>query len=64
MNTGARRCCCEPRFLVDVESYTKIQGQPLFAAEIQTQIEERVEPTGADSIASSPGGESAGRFER
>jgi 2-oxoglutarate ferredoxin oxidoreductase subunit alpha len=29
-------------FLVDVESYAKVQGQPLFAAELERQIMERV----------------------
>jgi hypothetical protein len=29
------------RYLVDVESFCKIQGQPLFAAEIAHEIEER-----------------------
>ena len=33
--------CCAARFLVDVESYTKVQGQPLFAGEILEQIAER-----------------------
>ena len=28
-------------FLLDIESYSKIQGQPLFASEIQRLIEER-----------------------
>jgi hypothetical protein len=29
------------RFLVDVESFCKVQGQPLFAGEICDQIAER-----------------------
>ena len=29
------------QFLVDVESYSKVQGQPLFAAEIEQLIAER-----------------------
>jgi 2-oxoglutarate ferredoxin oxidoreductase subunit alpha len=41
MNSGQLALLLRGRFLVDVESYTKIQGQPLFAAEIQAQIEER-----------------------
>jgi 2-oxoglutarate ferredoxin oxidoreductase subunit alpha len=41
MNTGQLAQLLRARFLVDVESYTKVQGQPLFAAEISEQIEER-----------------------
>ena len=41
MNTGQLVMLLRARFLVDAESYTKVQGQPLFAAEIQAQIEER-----------------------
>jgi 2-oxoglutarate ferredoxin oxidoreductase subunit alpha len=46
MNTGQLAQLLRAKFLVDVESFTKIQGQPLFAAEIQQQIAERV--MGAD----------------
>jgi 2-oxoglutarate ferredoxin oxidoreductase subunit alpha len=41
MNTGQLAQLLRARFLVDVESFTKVQGQPLFAAEIREQIEER-----------------------
>jgi 2-oxoglutarate ferredoxin oxidoreductase subunit alpha len=41
MNTGQLAMVLRSRFLVDVESYCKVQGQPLFAAEIRQQIEER-----------------------
>ena len=29
------------KYLVDVESFCKVQGQPLFAAEIEREIAER-----------------------
>jgi 2-oxoglutarate ferredoxin oxidoreductase subunit alpha len=41
MNTGQLAMLLRARFLVDVESYTKVQGVPLTAAEIHEQIEER-----------------------
>jgi 2-oxoglutarate/2-oxoacid ferredoxin oxidoreductase subunit alpha len=41
MNSGQLASVLRARFLVDVESFTKIQGQPLFAAEILEQIAER-----------------------
>ena len=34
MNTGQLAPVLRAAFLVDIESYTKVQGQPLFAAEI------------------------------
>jgi 2-oxoglutarate/2-oxoacid ferredoxin oxidoreductase subunit alpha len=41
MNTGQLAQVLRGRFLVDVESFGKVQGQPLFAAEIEQQIEAR-----------------------
>ncbi len=41
MNTGQLARVLRAEFLVDVESFCKVQGQPLFAAEIEQQIEER-----------------------
>jgi 2-oxoglutarate/2-oxoacid ferredoxin oxidoreductase subunit alpha len=41
MNTGQLAQVLRSRFLVDVESFCKMQGQPLFAAEIEQQIAER-----------------------
>jgi 2-oxoglutarate ferredoxin oxidoreductase subunit alpha len=41
MNTGQLAHVLRGKFLVDVESYCKVQGQPLFAAEIQQAIEVR-----------------------
>jgi 2-oxoglutarate ferredoxin oxidoreductase subunit alpha len=41
MNTGQLSQILRARFLVDVESFCKLQGQPLFAAEIEQQIVER-----------------------
>jgi 2-oxoglutarate/2-oxoacid ferredoxin oxidoreductase subunit alpha len=41
LNTGQLAMLLRARFLVDAESYTKVEGQPLFAAEIQALIEER-----------------------
>jgi 2-oxoglutarate ferredoxin oxidoreductase subunit alpha len=41
MNTGQLAQVLRAKFLVDVESFCKVQGQPLFAGEIEHQIEER-----------------------
>jgi 2-oxoglutarate ferredoxin oxidoreductase subunit alpha len=41
MNTGQLSQLLRARYLVDVESYSKVHGQPLFAAEIEQAIEER-----------------------
>ncbi len=41
MNCGQLAQVLRARFLVDVESFTKVQGQPLFASEIEQNIEER-----------------------
>jgi 2-oxoglutarate ferredoxin oxidoreductase subunit alpha len=41
LNSGQLAQVLRGRFLVDVESFTKVQGQPLFAAEIEQQIAER-----------------------
>jgi 2-oxoglutarate ferredoxin oxidoreductase subunit alpha len=41
MNSGQLAFLLRAKFLVDVESYCKIQGQPLFAAEIEREIAER-----------------------
>jgi 2-oxoglutarate ferredoxin oxidoreductase subunit alpha len=41
MNTGQLAQVLRARFLVDVESFCKMTGQPLFSAEIEQQIEER-----------------------
>jgi 2-oxoglutarate ferredoxin oxidoreductase subunit alpha len=38
MNTGQLAQVLRARFLVDVESFCKVQGQPLFAAEIEREI--------------------------
>ena len=38
MNSGQLALLLRAKFLVDVESYCKVQGQPLFAAEIERQI--------------------------
>ena len=37
MNCGQLAQVLRARFLVDVESFTKVQGQPLFASEIEQQ---------------------------
>ncbi len=42
LNTGQLAQVLRAKFLVDVESFCKVQGQPLFAAEIEHQILERV----------------------
>jgi 2-oxoglutarate ferredoxin oxidoreductase subunit alpha len=41
MNTGQLAKILRAKFLVDVESYCKVQGQPLYAAEIERAIEAR-----------------------
>jgi 2-oxoglutarate/2-oxoacid ferredoxin oxidoreductase subunit alpha len=41
MNSGQLAQLLRAKFLVDVESFGKVQGQPLFSAEIEQQIEER-----------------------
>jgi 2-oxoglutarate ferredoxin oxidoreductase subunit alpha len=41
MNTGQLAQLLRAKFLVDVESFCKVQGQPLFAAEIERLVEER-----------------------
>jgi 2-oxoglutarate/2-oxoacid ferredoxin oxidoreductase subunit alpha len=41
MNTGQLAQVLRGRFLVDVESFSKVQGQPLFSGEIEMAIGER-----------------------
>jgi 2-oxoglutarate ferredoxin oxidoreductase subunit alpha len=41
LNSGQLASVLRSRFLVDVESYCKVRGQPLFAAEVAEQIEVR-----------------------
>jgi 2-oxoglutarate ferredoxin oxidoreductase subunit alpha len=41
LNTGQLAAVLRARYLVDVESFCKVAGQPLHAAEIETAIEER-----------------------
>jgi 2-oxoglutarate ferredoxin oxidoreductase subunit alpha len=41
MNTGQLAQVLRAKFLIDVESFCKVQGQPLFAGEIAQQIAER-----------------------
>jgi 2-oxoglutarate ferredoxin oxidoreductase subunit alpha len=41
MNSGQLSQILRARYLVDVESLTKVQGQPLFSGEIEMAIEER-----------------------
>jgi 2-oxoglutarate ferredoxin oxidoreductase subunit alpha len=41
LNSGHLAMLLRSRFLVDVESYTKIQGQPLFASEVEEEIANR-----------------------
>jgi 2-oxoglutarate ferredoxin oxidoreductase subunit alpha len=41
MNTGQLAELLRAKYLVDVESFCKVQGQPLFASEIEEQIGER-----------------------
>ena len=41
MNTGQLAKILRAKYLVDVESFCKVQGQPLFAAELEQEIEAR-----------------------
>jgi 2-oxoglutarate ferredoxin oxidoreductase subunit alpha len=41
MNSGQLAQLLRARFLVDVESFCKLRGQPLFSAEVEEQIAER-----------------------
>jgi 2-oxoglutarate ferredoxin oxidoreductase subunit alpha len=43
MNTGQLALLLRGRFLVDIESFCKIEGHPLFAAEIEREILARTE---------------------
>jgi 2-oxoglutarate ferredoxin oxidoreductase subunit alpha len=38
MNSGQLALLVRGRFLVDARSYTKVQGQPIFAEELETEI--------------------------
>ena len=42
MNTGQLAQILRADCLVDVESYCKLEGKPLFAAELERAIEERL----------------------
>jgi 2-oxoglutarate ferredoxin oxidoreductase subunit alpha len=42
LNTGQLAMLLRARFLVDVESFCKVEGRPLFAAEVEREIVERV----------------------
>ena len=42
MNSGQLALLLRARYLVDVESYCKVQGQPLFAGELEREIEARM----------------------
>jgi 2-oxoglutarate ferredoxin oxidoreductase subunit alpha len=41
MNTGQLAQVLRARYLIDVESFCKVQGQPLFSGEIEMAIGER-----------------------
>jgi 2-oxoglutarate/2-oxoacid ferredoxin oxidoreductase subunit alpha len=42
LNTGQLAKVLRAKYLVDVESFSKVQGKPLFAAEIEREIEARL----------------------
>ena len=42
MNSGQLASLLRAEFLVDVESYGRLEGRPLFAAELEREIEERL----------------------
>jgi 2-oxoglutarate ferredoxin oxidoreductase subunit alpha len=41
MNTGQLASVLRARYLVDVETYSKVEGQPIFATDIEREIEAR-----------------------
>jgi 2-oxoglutarate/2-oxoacid ferredoxin oxidoreductase subunit alpha len=43
MNTGQLAQVLRAKFLVDVESFCKVQGQPIFSAEVEREIAARTE---------------------
>ena len=45
MNTGQLAQVLRAKFLVDVESFCKVQGQPIFSAEVEREIVARSEVT-------------------
>jgi 2-oxoglutarate ferredoxin oxidoreductase subunit alpha len=42
MNSGQLASLLRARFLVDVDSYGKVEGRPLFASELERELEERL----------------------
>ena len=44
LNSGQLSLLLRARFLVDIESFCKVQGQPLFASEIEAEVAKRVGP--------------------
>ena len=42
MNTGQLAHLLRAEFLVDVESYCKLEGKPLFAGELERELEARL----------------------
>ena len=46
MNTGQLAQVLRAKYLVDVESFCKVQGQPLFTGEIEQQIAMRADDDG------------------
>jgi 2-oxoglutarate ferredoxin oxidoreductase subunit alpha len=49
MNTGQLAMLLRSRFLIDVESFCKVEGQPIFAAEIEREILARTAPRNGGS---------------
>jgi 2-oxoglutarate ferredoxin oxidoreductase subunit alpha len=41
LNSGQLAMMLRAKYLVEVESFCKVQGQPLFASEIEEEIEAR-----------------------
>jgi 2-oxoglutarate ferredoxin oxidoreductase subunit alpha len=42
MNTGQLAKVLRAEFLIDIESYCKVEGQPLFAAELEREMLDRL----------------------
>jgi 2-oxoglutarate/2-oxoacid ferredoxin oxidoreductase subunit alpha len=49
VNTGQLAMLLRARFLVDAESYTKVEGLPIFAEELDEEIEGRLLAVGAEA---------------
>ena len=56
MNSGQLARVLRAEYLVDVRSYTRVEGRPLLAGEIERAILEMLPPSTPEPGAESPGG--------